>query len=57
MTIGKKVEDRGHIVGFKEEISKVALSSDDEFFSFGYQRVPLIKMLLLSEEVGILSFI
>lgn len=34
MTTGKKVEDRGHIVGFKEEISKVALSSDDNFFTW-----------------------
>ena len=34
MVTSKKIEDRGHIVGFKEEISKVALSSDDNFFTW-----------------------
>jgi ubiquinone/menaquinone biosynthesis C-methylase UbiE len=34
MAIGKTVETRGHVVGFKEEISRAASSSDDEFFSW-----------------------
>ena len=34
MPTGKEVETRGHIVGFREEISKAAASSDDEFFTW-----------------------
>jgi len=34
MATGKEVEKRGHIVGFREEISKAAASSDDEFFTW-----------------------
>ena len=32
MATGKEIEKRGHIVGFREEISKAAASSDDDFF-------------------------
>jgi ubiquinone/menaquinone biosynthesis C-methylase UbiE len=34
MTIEKKVETRGHIVGFREEIAKAANSTEDEFFTW-----------------------
>ena len=34
MAIGKNIETRGHIVGFKEEISKAADSGEDEFFTW-----------------------
>ena len=34
MATGKEIEKRGHIVGFKEEISKVATSSKDDFFGW-----------------------
>jgi ubiquinone/menaquinone biosynthesis C-methylase UbiE len=34
MSIGKIIETRGHIVGFKEEISKAAAMSDNEFFTW-----------------------
>jgi len=34
MAIGKEIENRGHIVGFKEEISKAANTSSDDFFTW-----------------------
>ncbi len=34
MAIGKVIEKRGHIIGFREEISKAASSSEDEFFTW-----------------------
>lgn len=34
MATGNRIEDRGHIVGFKEEISKAASSSSDDFFTW-----------------------
>ncbi|MBI4825068.1 MAG: methyltransferase domain-containing protein [Nitrospirae bacterium] len=34
MATGKEIEKRGHIVGFKEEITKAAASSDDDFFTW-----------------------
>lgn len=34
MTTGSDIEKRGHIVGFKEEISKSAQLSDDAFFTW-----------------------
>ncbi|MBS4067185.1 MAG: methyltransferase domain-containing protein [Sulfurimonas sp.] len=34
MAIGKEIENRGHIVGFKEEISKAADASNDDFFTW-----------------------
>jgi ubiquinone/menaquinone biosynthesis C-methylase UbiE len=34
MTTGKEIETRGHVVGFREEISKAAASTDDEFFTW-----------------------
>jgi ubiquinone/menaquinone biosynthesis C-methylase UbiE len=34
MGTGKEIENRGHIVGFREEISKVAVSNDDDFFTW-----------------------
>jgi tRNA G46 methylase TrmB len=34
MGLGKELETRGHVVGFKEEISKAAASTDDEFFTW-----------------------
>ncbi len=34
MGIGKDIEERGHILGFREEIANVANSSDDEFFGW-----------------------
>ena len=34
MAIGKEIETRGHIVGFREEISKAAALTDDEFFTW-----------------------
>ena len=34
MVTGKKIETRGHVVGFREEISKAAASTDDEFFTW-----------------------
>ena len=34
MAIGKEIEKRGHIHGFREEISKAANLTDDEFFTW-----------------------
>lgn len=34
MATGKEIERRGHVVGFREEISKSAASTDDEFFTW-----------------------
>lgn len=34
MAIGKKIETRGHIVGFREEIAKAAESTDNGFFTW-----------------------
>lgn len=34
MATGKEIENRGHIVGFREEISRAAASSDDDFFTW-----------------------
>ncbi len=34
MTIGKEIEKRGHITGFREEIKKAAKLSDDTFFTW-----------------------
>lgn len=34
MTTGSEIEKRGHIVGFKEEISKTSKISDDAFFTW-----------------------
>jgi len=34
MAVSKNIENRGHIIGFKEEISKVALVNDDDFFTW-----------------------
>jgi ubiquinone/menaquinone biosynthesis C-methylase UbiE len=34
MAAGKEIEKRGHITGFKEEISKAAASTDDTFFTW-----------------------
>lgn len=32
--IGKKIEERGHVVGFREEIAKAREKSQDEFFTW-----------------------
>lgn len=34
MASEKKVETRGHVIGFKKEISRAAASTDDEFFTW-----------------------
>lgn len=34
MAVGKEIETRGHIVGFREEIARAASGSDDEFFTW-----------------------
>lgn len=34
MPTGKEIENRGHILGFKEEISKAANKSEDDFFTW-----------------------
>jgi ubiquinone/menaquinone biosynthesis C-methylase UbiE len=34
MTVGKNTEKRSHVIGFKEEISKAAASSDNDFFTW-----------------------
>ena len=34
MTEESKIEKRGHIIGFKEEIAKAADASDNDFFSW-----------------------
>ena len=34
MAVGNKIEKRGHITGFREEISRVAENSDDAFFTW-----------------------
>ena len=34
MAVGNKIETRGHIIGFKEEISKAAAINDDLFFTW-----------------------
>lgn len=34
MAVGKEIETRNHIIGFKEEISKSATLSDDNFFTW-----------------------
>jgi ubiquinone/menaquinone biosynthesis C-methylase UbiE len=34
MTAGKNIEKRGHIIGFQEEISNAANSSDDDFYTW-----------------------
>ncbi len=34
MATGRDIENRGHITGFKEEISKAASSSDNDFFTW-----------------------
>jgi ubiquinone/menaquinone biosynthesis C-methylase UbiE len=34
MAIGEKIETRGHVIGFKEEIEKAANTSDDDFFAW-----------------------
>jgi len=34
MAIGKEIEKRGHIIGFREEIGKASNSSDGEFFTW-----------------------
>jgi len=34
MATGKEIESRSHIVGFREEISRAATSSDDDFFTW-----------------------
>lgn len=34
MANGKSIERRGHVVGFREEISRVAKAADDQFFTW-----------------------
>ena len=34
MSAGKTIETRNHIIGFKEEISKAAIKSEDDFFTW-----------------------
>jgi len=34
MAVGKEIETRGHVVGFRDEISKAAAASDDAFFTW-----------------------
>lgn len=34
MATGQKIETRGHVVGFKEEVAKAAEASDNSFFTW-----------------------